>query len=72
MKYSEMSNKEINKITFEKCPNKCCKCKSDCEDTAVGDCRKHLFENLDALIDICGTTWDEPGLIKKAITLSGK
>lgn len=47
MKYSEMCNKEIRNIKFEDCPKKCCKCESDCDDTAVGDCRNHLSKKLD-------------------------
>jgi hypothetical protein len=47
MKYSEMNNTEIRKITYEDCPLKCTGCEALCNEMPVGQCRKNLSEKFD-------------------------
>lgn len=47
MKFSEMNNTEIRKISYEECPLKCTSCKELCEEMPVGQCRRNLSEKLD-------------------------
>ena len=49
MKYSEMDNTEIRKITYDTCPIKCTSCRDLCDEMSVGQCRKNLSEKLDKL-----------------------
>lgn len=47
MKYSEMSNAEIRKISYENCPLKCTSCSALCDEMPVGQCRKNLSQKFD-------------------------
>lgn len=42
MKYCDMNNEEIKKITYEQCPLKCTGCEALCNEMSVGQCRKNL------------------------------
>lgn len=44
VKYSEMDNSEIRKISYEECPLKCTDCEALCDEMSVGQCRKNLSQ----------------------------
>lgn len=47
MKYREMSNTEIRRITYEDCPLKCTSCEALCDEMPVGYCRDNLSHKFD-------------------------
>ena len=47
MKYCDMNNTEIRKITYEQCPLKCTGCEALCNEMQVNQCRKNLSQAFD-------------------------
>lgn len=47
VKYSEMDNSEIRKISYDECHLKCTGCKALCDEMPVGQCRKNLSQAFD-------------------------
>lgn len=47
VKYSELDNTEIRKISYEQCPLKCTGCEALCDEMPVGQCRKNLSQEFD-------------------------
>lgn len=57
MKYKDMDNSQIRKISYETCPLKCVSCEALCDSMPVGQCRKNLSQAFD------GSTGADRGVI---------
>jgi hypothetical protein len=56
VKYSNMSNEEIRRLSYENCPLKCTSCEPLCDKMPVGRCRDNLSKTLDKKASLKQTT----------------